>query len=498
MAVNSLLEHLRNSLARQHLLSNKTLIVVAVSGGPDSLALLHLLCCLRAEGGPQLHVAHLDHGFRGAQSAAEAQFVAQTAAKWNIPVTVGKRDLPTLVTENHQNRQAAARAVRYAFLAEVAQANQAEAVAVAHQADDQAETVLLHLLRGAGPAGLRGMQKVVPWQNWGPKIDDQDFWSTQPCLIRPLLERSRAEIEQYCQEQQLTPQLDPSNTNQNYTRNRIRADLLPHLTTYNPQITAALHRTAQVCAEDYAYFQTQLENVWPKLAEVETDLIRLRPKAWAKLHPALQRYALRRAASLLLGNEELSYDQIEAGRKATTQGLGFQQTLAQGLFLRVEYDFFLLTRRTDMPFRPFNLEDLPQLTTEEFALTVPFVGQFSETWAIETAFEVPTFTPFNSNERWRWWVALDAKLLAGPLFFRRRRSSDSFRPAGGRGSRSLQNFFVDNKIPRDLRAAWPVLATPIAIVWIAGLRADGRFLATAATDKTLWIVLKREPNAPKH
>jgi tRNA(Ile)-lysidine synthase len=161
-----ILTRIRAFLVEHNLSHSGVLLIVAVSGGPDSLCLLHALYRLREAGGPQLHVAHLDHSFRGAESAAEAVFVAETAAAWAIPATVTRRDVPTLARSLGQGAQAAARVARYAFLAEVAEAQQAAAVVVAHQADDQAETVLFHLLRGAGLPGLRGMRAVVPSGEW--------------------------------------------------------------------------------------------------------------------------------------------------------------------------------------------------------------------------------------------------------------------------------------------------------------------------------------------
>lgn len=500
MTSDRLFSHVRAFLDHQGLLRHDVTLVAAVSGGPDSLCLLHLLYRLHAAGGPALHVAHLDHGFRGTQSADEARFVAETARAWNLPVTVEKHDVPHIARRMRQNPQATARTVRYAFLARVAQATQAHAVAVAHQADDQAETLLFHLLRGAGPAGLRGMRPVVPWREWGSTPRDRapgiahlphipTAHAQFPLLIRPLLDSTRAEIEQYCSEYQLTPRHDPSNLAQRYTRSRIRAELLPYLTSYNPQIVATLHRTAQICADDYAYIQTQLDAVWPELAREHPGILRFDADRWRQLAPSLQRYALRRAAFHLLGTDELSYDQVEAGRAATVQGTGYQQTLGSGLVLRVEHGSFLIIKSMSPDSAGPQEHHLPQLTTDHVPLQVPGNTPISTAWHAETSFTEPPGLP--TDDRWRWWVALDADTLDGELTLRRRRPGDRFHPAGGAGSRRLQDFFVDQKVPRALRAAWPVLATPTQIVWVAGLRADARFQATAQTRHILWVRLVR-------
>jgi tRNA(Ile)-lysidine synthetase-like protein len=530
---DALLEHVRLSLEQRHLMGQTgqtgqtghappPLVVVAVSGGPDSLCLLHVLWRLRAVGGPALHAAHLDHRFRGEQSAAEAQFVAQRAAEWEIPATVQQVDVPSLIRATGQNKQAAARRVRYAFLARVAQCVGADAVAVAHQAEDQAETVLLHLLRGAGLAGLRGMRPLVAWEEWTADPDWRDRGNDSdmetplasmlehiplpehsaacPPLVRPLLEVSRAEIEAYCASHTLTPQHDPSNTSLSYTRNRIRAELLPHLAQFNGQIVAALGRTAQVCADDYDYIQQQLETAWSEgLVEEYPDVLRFSLPLWNSLPPVLQRYALRRGAVHFACTEELSYEQVETARFATTQHTGYQHLLAGGLVLQVSYDAFLLARQDSPVYRPGvpildpAFQQLPQLARDDLALDVPGVLLLSDSWRVESSYQQPDHLPTDGGGRWRWWVVLDADSLQPPLVLRRRRAGERFTPAGGPGTKRLQDFFVDQKIPRPLREGWPLLATPTRIVWVVGLRADSHFQATPETTRTLWVVFRREP-----
>jgi tRNA(Ile)-lysidine synthetase-like protein len=486
MTTDALLDSVRSVLARHRLLQPGDLVVAAVSGGPDSLCLLHLLASLREAGGPLVHVAHLDHGFRGAQSADEAQFVANTARAWEVPATVEYADVPARAAETGANRQAAARAARYAFLGRVARQKGAAAVLVAHHADDQAETVLLHLLHGAGPAGLRGMREALPWPEWCPSADAPPA-ASGPLLLRPLLDASRAEIEAYCAAHGLEPRRDPSNDALAYTRNRVRADLLPALAAYNSHIAAALGRTARICAEDYDYMQRELDAAWPALADERRGALLLRAAPWAALHPALQRYALRRAASLL-GGGDLSYEQVEAAREAAAQGVGRQHTLAHGISLRVEHHGLLL-RAADAPPETAAGDALPQLQAEEVPLAVPGAVPLSAAWCAEAGEGAPP--PLPDDPPWRWWVLLAAERLDGPLCLRRRRPGDRFRPAGGRGSRRLQDFFVDSKLPREFRAAWPILATPTSIVWVAGLRADARFQAAGPPHPTVWVALQR-------
>ncbi len=482
--MRDLLPPLRTFLAANGLLRPDARLLVAVSGGPDSLCLLHLLHRLRAADGPQLHVAHLDHGLRP-EAAAEAEAMRATAEAWDIPATVERRE----VIAHGAGPMDAARRVRYAFLAETARATGATAVAVAHHADDQAETVLMHLLRGAGPAGLRGMRPVVPWGEWrqgdeetrrqGDKESASDVSapsgvSLSPCLIRPLLSARRLALEAYCYTHGLAPADDPSNRSPRYARTAVRS-LLGSLAAEYPHLVEALGRTAQISADDYAFIQAQLASAWPALAVEQPGSVQLRRGAWEALHPALQRYALRRTATLL-GAPELSLPLVEAARTLAAQP-GRHMRLGPQLQLAVE-QAGLHIARTDAPAHA----DAPQLPLAELPLAVPGLTPLGAGWACVVS-NAPPATPS------LWWVALSVAALDGPLSLRRRLPGDRFRPAGGRGSRSLQDFLVDRKLPQRLRAAWPILATPAAVVWVAGLRADARFIAAPQSQGTIWVGL---------
>jgi tRNA(Ile)-lysidine synthase len=467
-------------LAAQGLLGPDSLLVVAVSGGPDSLCLLHILAALSRSGGPRLHVAHLDHGFRGEQSAAESRAVAATAAAWGVPATLAHADVPALARAAREGSQAAARRARYAFLAAAARAQAAQAVAVAHTADDQAETVLLHALRGAGPAGLRGMRPLLPWQEWAASSSGglgAGSPAPNPALIRPLLETTRAEILHYCREHGLAPADDPSNSSPRYARSRVRHRLLPALAAHNPQVVAALGRTAQICADDYAFMQAALDDAWPALAAERPGALDLSMAAWRGLHPALRRYALRRAAARL-GVAELSFAQVEAARAALDSARPRRLPLAHGLLLDVGYNSAHV-RFADTP----ELVAVPQLATDSLPVAAPGRTPIGGGWACVAQHEPPAAPS-------PWWVAVPAD-LAGGLSLRRRRPGDRFRPAGGRGARRLQDFFVDRKTPQAMRDAWPILVADTAILWVAGLRADER-AGQPGQRAVFWVGIVRE------
>jgi tRNA(Ile)-lysidine synthase len=275
-------QRMRGAIQRDQLLPARGVVVVACSGGGDSLALLLALDALCGRPGTRfpdvtLHAAHLDHGLRGAASAADAAFVAALCAERAIPCTVGE------VSETERagwrgSVEAAARAARYRFLRAVAATERATAIALGHTLDDQAETVLLHFLRGSGLDGLAGMR---------PRAGD---------LIRPLLGLRHADALAYCQARGVSPREDAGNADPRYTRNRVRHELLPLLATFQPRISLTLARNAEVIAQDTAFLNAATDAAWDDaVITVAADAIILSRARVRALHPALRARVLRRA-----------------------------------------------------------------------------------------------------------------------------------------------------------------------------------------------------------
>lgn len=463
-----MLDLLRQFLRAEGVEQSSDRLLVAVSGGSDSLALLHMLCTLHRAGGPTPVVAHLDHGLRGAESAADADFVAATATAWGVRAIVGRAHLPPGTTP------AEARTARYTFLAATALAEHVDAVLVAHQADDQAETVLMHLLRGAGPAGLRGMRARVEWSEWAAAlIESGQAPSHGPPLLRPLLTISRSELAAYCADHQLTPRDDPTNRNLHYVRARIRHVLLPQLASENPQITAALTRTARICAEDYDFIQTMLADQWPNLiVEQHSDKVVFERAALMSIHPALRRYALRRAIAEL-GAEEPGLAHLDAAVHLIGGQSGRSTQIAPQVTLVCDQQTVTLHLPSALP------PPAPQLTTP---VTLPDRGivPLANDWQCIVQDHPPAYPD-------RWWLGL-AQRPAAPLQLRPRRPGDRMRPAGAPGRRRLQDVFVDLRVPRMLRAAWPILTTADdQILWVVGLRVAAGIAASEPNQATMWI-----------
>src|SRR5271157_2440176 len=266
-------------------LKHNQIVLVGVSGGPDSLCLLDVLVRL----GYQVVVAHFNHGIRE-QASGDALFVKRQANKLGLRFVLGQMDVPDYAQKHKISIEEAARQARYHFLFEQAVHLEAQAVAVAHTADDQVETVLMHLLRGAGLAGLRGM-------SYRCFLDE---WSSSVPLVRPLLNFWRADILAYCASQGLHPLTDSTNFNVQYYRNRIRHELIPYLENYNPQVKEVIWRMAQTLAGDQALLEELIQANWKLIWLQSGDgFVVLAIEPLRQVSKALQRQLLRRAIATL-------------------------------------------------------------------------------------------------------------------------------------------------------------------------------------------------------
>jgi tRNA(Ile)-lysidine synthase len=467
-------------------------VVVGVSGGADSLCLLHVLLRLAPEAGIALHVGHLHHGIRGAEADADAAFVAEICAAWGVPYTIERADVPALAHRAGLSLEEAARQARYAFLGDLARRLGGHTVAVAHHGDDQVETVLMHLIRGAGLAGLRGMAPVSRLDEL--RLPTPAETPPEPIrLIRPLLAVSRAEIDAYVAELGVTPRFDRSNLDTTYFRNRLRHELIPLLESYNPNIRAVVQRTATALAGDYELLREQAAAAWEQAVRSATDEAVIYDLAALRALPeALQRSVLREGIHRLrFSLRNVGWLHVEDALAAVRQGhAGAAATLPAGLLLTLGYYRAVLAAAGYTP-----PDDAPQLAG----------GQAAESLDLGSGWEVAVreLAPADLPPGWdaagpglgphlpTATVYLDADQLHGPLALRPRRPGDRFQPLGMAGHQTVRAYMINVRLPANLRAAWPLLVCGEAIVWIVGGRMDSRFAVTAATRRVVAVTLQR-------
>ncbi len=443
--VEGLLQGLDPSLVRSP-------IVVAVSGGPDSLALLLLLNRLSRPLGLTLHVAHLDHGLRGADAKSDAQFVEDTARDLGLPVTLGVEDVESYRAAHGLSPEEAAREMRYGFLARVAAEQGAASIALGHTADDQAETVLMHILRGSGLSGLAGMSTL----SYRPSAQG----SERVALLRPLLEVTREETAAYCRWKGVTPREDLTNRSLEFTRNRTRLELLPFLSNYNPRIRDALLRLSSAAAHDQDYITGEATQALGNLAAIEGEGVRIERDGFAALHPALKRHLLRLVYREATGSTDgLAHSHIEDMVKLSDGGVGGSVDLPGGLMFFVDYDSLSLAVNAGGASGPPALQG-------EHPLSVP--GQTCiPGWSVSAR-----LLPYGGEppEAAAYTARLDAERVGLALCVRGRKPGDRFTPLGMAGSKKLQDFMVDARIPSASRDSVPLVVSKEGILWVVGRR----------------------------
>lgn len=428
-------------------------IVVACSGGPDSLALAEVLLALREEWRLSLEIAHFEHGIRGAASLADAEFVRDFAAERGLPFRVGREDIPAFAKRAKLSIETAARERRYAFLEETAKKmGEGTLIATGHHAGDQAETVLMHLLRGSGIDGLAGMR---------PRAG---------AIIRPLLFLSKKEIADYCREKGLEPRQDETNFLPDAERNRIRLELLPMLRRYRPSIDEVLCRLAEAEAEAADYLQMAANASWNQTVTERNRELLLHRDAYSGLHAALRKAILRRAAEKLGLRSALGFIHYETLDEFCRFGeAGKRLTLPKDGEAECRYDSVVLRRAAAQNIsweeRPLSLSGVTRI--EEIGLTV--YASSPETKEI----------PKDSRI-----AVADLDSLSSPLLVRSRRAGDSFRLESG-GRQKVKSLLIDRKIPNGLRDQVPIFTAGDEIFWVGGVRRAAVALVTAETRRRI-------------
>jgi tRNA(Ile)-lysidine synthase len=448
-------------------------IVVAVSGGPDSLALLHALHHLRED----LHGGHLNHGLRGEASNADAVFVAETFRRLDIPLAVEAADVRTYRQKHGLSLEEAARDLRHEFLARIAAQTNADAIALGHTAEDQAETVLMHIIRGSGLTGLRGM-RVVTRRNYN---------GTDTLLVRPLLEVSRSETVAYCRALNLEPRQDESNMSLALTRNRVRRELLPTLEGFNPSIRGALIRLSRSAAEAADYIEGEIDTLGREIVRMDENGVVLGRRGFARLAPAIQSHLLRRAMLTAKGDlADVEQKHVVDMARLMSGPTGKSLDLPGGVRFSVGYHEARLTRsRLDQcPLPALKGEQSIRISGETllpgWRIVARLSGQRGQDTAEPTKAQAPGLrTDDTSTESTdfgqglsptSYSAVLDRDSLGGSLWVRSRIPGDRFQPLGMSQSKKLQDFLVDSKIPRQWRDRVPLVISPRGIVWVVGWR----------------------------
>ncbi len=484
-------DSIKKLIIRRCLIADGDLLLVAVSGGADSLSLLHILNVLRRKRflSFSLFVAHLNHGLRGESARKDAEFVSREAQRMGLPCRVAVVDCSAYARHRGLSLEDAARRLRYRFLQQLAKKIGATRIAVGHTREDQVETMLLNFLRGTGPAGLTGMKMKRKMGKEGENL----------YLIRPLLLTSRGALEAYCREEGLSPRWDETNIEIRFLRNKIRLELLPFLEKeFNPNLRQKMEHLAELIACDQDYLEEVAVQHFNRLLlkEEAGGCLELDGQALLTVHKALQGRILRLAVKKLIGTtpREIGYDQIRAILRLVQKGPPHGKLhLPFGLEAARSYarlKIYLRKEVTPVVWAPLRL-GIPgekELPGNKYILQAKLPPLGSINWLPGTCEEA--YLDYDKVlELLQGGVHARAANIPLELQVRARQAGDVFHPLGAPGKKKLKKYFIDQKIPREEREQIPLVLAGEEIIWVAGRQLSHGCRVTEETEKVLLLRL---------
>ena len=455
------------------LLDKSSSIIVSVSGGPDSLSLMLLLNEVRLDYGFKLCAAHLDHSLRK-ESAEDANYVSTISSHLGIPFLHEKKDVRFHSKEKGLSIEDAARNVRYDFLSEIARRKRADAVALGHTSDDQVETILMHLIRGSGIGGLTGMKARSYWPSQSS--------TNKTAIIRPLLDATHDETTKYCADMGFTPIHDSTNFSSEYTRNRIRLNMVPLLQTYNPKIKESILRLGRSVSEDQSFILAETHKARDEITKKTNTGFSIDRSGFQSLPSSLRNSLLRILYHDISGSYSgLTNRHLQSMLALASGGSGKMLNLPGQIIFSVEYDFICMDIYTSH--RPKTHHK-----SINYPLLVP--GETVLPYWIATA---------KLNNRLEHIVSevhhvadLDMNQIGHNIRLRTRQTGDIFQPLGMTGHKNLGDFLIDSKIPRHLRDNIPLLVSDLGIAWVIGTRLANWAKVTPKTTNVLTVSLSKK------
>lgn len=440
-------------------------ILIGLSGGPDSVCLLHILAMLREKYQFSLHALSIDHQLRPGETEGEIAFCRAVCERYKVPFTSKVIGVKSYAQSAKLNIQEAARQLRYGAYDAARHDIQANKIALGHTADDQAETLLMHLFRGSGTTGLAGIPPV------------------RKNIIRPLIDIERKEIEDFLAAEGINFIIDSSNTKKDYVRNRVRLSVIPLLKEFNPDITGTLAKTAALFRDEERYFEIIVTKTLMKLISRKTETrIELFLAPFEIMDKVIMRRVLRRAIDETRGLRGITFIHIEEMIQLLKSGApGDRIYLPGGIRAIKDYATLILTSEAPATLTPCTLSLPGETILKEAGILIK---------ASEAEIE-GAGTGVLRQEQSKSLGVFDADLLQVPLTARPRKNGDFFYPLGFGKRKKLQDFFVDEKVPRDERNRVPLIVSGDAIIWVVGHRADERFKVTEKTKRVVKLEVKK-------
>ncbi|QSZ27222.1 tRNA lysidine(34) synthetase TilS [Aceticella autotrophica] len=455
-----------NTIKKYDMIQKNDTIVVGVSGGPDSICLLNILYELKDIYKIKLYVVHINHMLRGKEAEKDAEFVENMCRGMDIPFFLFKTDVKKYAVEMKYSEEQAGREKRYNAFNEILKKVNADKIAVAHNKNDAAETVLLNILRGTGTTGLAGIKPV------------------NGNIIRPLIEISRKQIEDYLREKGLKFVVDRTNYEDKYNRNKVRLRLIPFIEdTFGVDIVENLYRTSRIIMEDNEYLDLHSEKVFDEIAIHCDEEIRLRIDGLIKQHDAVKKRLLRIAYKKLKGDfDGLEYIHIEDILSLLRKQTSARIDLPFGIEVIKSYNNLIFRKHKEDKKNEYCVKLKIPGNTE-----VSDIGVF-KTYIIDTK-------DIKKIDMGKFCKMFDFDKINGSINIRQRKTGDIIHPLNMKGTKKLKEFFIDEKVPKEMRDNVPILAIGNVVLWVVGYRMSDTYKIDDDTKKILVIkYIKKEPN----
>lgn len=445
-----MLHKLLNTIEKYDMIDSGDRVLIGVSGGADSVALLHMLNRLKSELEIELSVAHINHGLRGRAADSDAAYVENLCRQWDIPFFLKEVDIRELSKSWRISEEEAGRRVRFGFFDEVLSKIGGDKIALGHHRDDQIETILHNIIRGTGMEGLRGIKPIRDGK-----------------IIRPLLEIDRLSIEKYLEDQKISYRHDETNYQAIYTRNKIRLELIPYMEkAFNPKLKDSIVRMADILGEEDDFLTEYTHDLIKKNVNKEVNKVIIPIDFFKSCHVAIRRRIVRVCIEYLSRDmADIGQSHIDGILDICNLGPGSAIDLPSGLIGYRDYDTIVLIKRSAYRSERFDVAlDVPgAVVIDEIGIEIR--ARFVE----EKRFGDPNC------------VYIDGDVISGPLRIRNRVDGDRFRPLGMRGSKKLKDFFIDEKVPRYLRDSIPLVLDEQNIVWVVGYQIGDDYKITGDT-----------------
>lgn len=423
-------------------------VVVGLSGGADSCTLLSTLCSLKNVLKIEIVAAHLNHGIRGDEALRDMNFSRKFAQGYSLPFVEKTVSVPEYVSKNKLSSEEAGRKLRYEFFYEVCKQYNCNKIAVAHNLNDRAETILLNIIRGSASKGFEGIKP------------------TNGCIIRPLIETSRCDIEEYALQKRISYVTDSTNSEDIYARNIIRNTVLPQMKKINSAALENIIRCSEIISSESSFIDSVLTD--SNIIKEYDDMVVIDREAFIKCHDTLKKRSIIKALYLLIGNtQNISYKQIKTLIESISTGNKY--SFGNGAYAIVTSD------KIEFSKKPYEEIDY------SYSIKVPSVLKINET-GVEYRFE---FVPKHIKKDNSVCIAFDYD--DENLIVRTRNDGDKFHPSGLNGTKKIKNFFIDNKIPVYDRAVYPLVEKNGKILAVIPLRVSEEARVTNKTNKILMI-----------